>query len=182
MSAASRARNEALDALGQAFKRTMAAQRRMRGRETHRPGELSFAQYSLLFGLCDGVARSARDLALAADVSPATVTEMLDALAASGLVERIRSDEDKRIVLTSLTERGRSLVDERRARYEPLWRAALGDFSEDELLAAARVLGRLREMFDGLADAEGGASREGDRAVEVRRPLPRAAHAKANVR
>jgi DNA-binding MarR family transcriptional regulator len=80
---------------------------------------------------------------------------MLDALAASGLVERTRSTLDKRIVLTSLTARGRALVDERRARYEPRWRSALAEFSDQELLAATRVLERLRGMFDELSDELG---------------------------
>ena len=53
-------RTGALEVVGQAFKGAMAALRRMRGRETHRPGELSYAQYGLLFGLCDGAARSSR--------------------------------------------------------------------------------------------------------------------------
>ena len=95
---------------------------------------------------------SARELAVAADVSPSTVTEMLDHLTAAGLVARIRSDEDKRIVLTSLTERGRALIEERRGRYEPRWRAALSEFSEQELRVAGAVLGRLRQMFDELAE------------------------------
>ena len=44
--------SEALDAARPRRSRaSMAAVRRLRGRETHRPGELSFAQYSLLFGL-----------------------------------------------------------------------------------------------------------------------------------
>lgn len=153
MSVVSENRTEVLEAVGRAFKGATAAVRRLRGRESHHPGELSYAQYGLLFGLADGSPKSARELALAADVSPATATEMLDALAASGLVERIRSTEDKRIVLTSLTEHGRNLVDERRARYEPLWRGALADFSDEELLAAATVLDRLRTMFDEIVDA-----------------------------
>jgi DNA-binding MarR family transcriptional regulator len=126
----------------------------MRGREVHRAGELSYAQYGLLFGLSDGAPRPTRELAIAADVSPATATEMLDGLAADGLVERIRSTEDKRIVLTSLTERGQALVDERRALYEPLWRAAFDEFSEEELLTAARVVESLHDLFDGLAESE----------------------------
>jgi hypothetical protein len=44
-------RTEALERLGRSFKGVTAAARRLRGRETHRPGELSFAQSSLLFGL-----------------------------------------------------------------------------------------------------------------------------------
>jgi DNA-binding MarR family transcriptional regulator len=149
-----RARTEALEAFARAWKGALSAMRRMRSRETHRPGELSYAQYGLLFGLSDGAPKSARELALAADVSPATATEMLDALAASGLIERTRSPEDKRIVLTTLTERGKALVEERRARYEPRWRAALGEFSEDELATAARALEAMRELFDGLAESE----------------------------
>ena len=47
-------RTDVLDELGRSFRAAMAAVRRLRGRETHRPGELSFAQYSLLFGLARG--------------------------------------------------------------------------------------------------------------------------------
>lgn len=151
---ATHARAEALELLGRAFKGAIAAQRRMRGREAHRPGELSYAQYGLLFGLCDETPKSARELAIAADVSPATVTEMLDTLTAAGLVERARSETDKRIVLTSLTPRGKALIDERRARYEPLWKAALARFSDEELRAAASVLDAVRGMFDELAEKD----------------------------
>ena len=151
MSVKTAPRAEALQAFGRAFKAANAALRRMRGRETHHPGELSYAQYGLLFALCDGVPRSLRDLAVAADVAPATAGEMLDSLADVGLVKRIRSAEDKRVVLTSLTDRGQALIDERRARYESRWRGALSDFGDDELLSAAAVLDRVRAMFDELA-------------------------------
>jgi len=146
-------RAEALEELGRSFKGVMGAVRRLRGRETHRPGELSFAQYSLLFGLGDGGELSVRELALTADLAPATVTQMLDSLEAAALVERVRSQRDRRVVLISLTERGAQLVATRRARFEPLWREALAEFDEDELLTAASVLDRLREMFYDVADA-----------------------------
>ena len=152
MSVRSASRTEAIEALGQAFKAVLAAQRRMRGRETHRPGELSFAQYGLLFGLYFDEPLSLRELALAADVSPATAAEMLESLAAAGLVERIRSAEDKRVVLTSLTDRGRELVAQRRASYEPRWRAALKECSDEELRSATAVLDRIATMFDELAE------------------------------
>jgi MarR family transcriptional regulator, organic hydroperoxide resistance regulator len=135
-----------------AFKRAMAAVRRLRGRETHRPGELTDAQYSLLFCLRDHTHMSVRDLAYAADLSPASVTEMLEGLTAAGYVERQRSERDRRVVFTSLTDGGRALVEERRARFEPRLRAALEPFSEAELLAAAAVLDRLRDMFEEVAD------------------------------
>jgi DNA-binding MarR family transcriptional regulator len=137
---------------GHSFKTAMAALRRLRGRETHRPGELSYAQYGLLFGLAAGGALSAGELALAADVSPASATQMLDGLEKAGLVERARSGQDKRVVLTSLTARGRQVVEARRALFEPRWRAALADYSDQDLLTASAILDRIREMFDELAE------------------------------
>ena len=141
--------------VARSFKRAMAAVRRLRGRETHRPGELTDAQYGLLFCLRDQAQMSVRDLAYAADLSPASVTEMLEGLSVAGLVERERSDRDRRVVLTSLTESGRGLVEQRRARFEPRLRAALEPFSEDELVIAAAVLDRLRDLFEEIADERG---------------------------
>jgi hypothetical protein len=46
-------RQRAAAQLGRSFKGAMAAVRRLRGRETRHPGELSDAQYGLLFGLCE---------------------------------------------------------------------------------------------------------------------------------
>lgn len=142
--------------VGRAFKGAMAAVRRLRGRETRGHGELSDAQYSLLFGLREHTELSSRELAELAALSPATTTEMLEGLAAAGLVRRERSELDRRVVLTSLTERGRDLVEARRARYEPRWRAALAEFSEEELLAAAAVLDRLGQLFEELSETAGG--------------------------
>jgi MarR family transcriptional regulator, organic hydroperoxide resistance regulator len=143
---------EPLEHVSRAFKRAMASVRRLRGREIRRPGELSDAQFGLLFGLREHTELSSRELADAADVSPAAATEMLDGLVAAGLVRRERSERDRRVVLVSLTERGSALVEERRARLEPRWRAAFADFSDRELLAAASVLERLRSLFDEIAD------------------------------
>ncbi len=144
--------------LGRAFKGCLGALRRLRSRETHSPDELSDAQYGLLFGLRDHDTLPTSELALLADLSPATATGMLDGLEASGLVTRVRSDRDRRVVLTSLTEHGRALVDERHARMAPRWEAALAEFSDDELRSAAAVLDRMRQMFDELRPGGGPAA------------------------
>jgi DNA-binding MarR family transcriptional regulator len=128
----------------------MVAVRRLRGRETQNADGLSNAQYGLLFGLVCDRPMSARELADAADLTPATVAQMLDSLAAAGLVQRSRSEQDKRVVLTALTPRGQALIEERRTRTEPLWRAALSPFSDAELLTAAAVLDRLADHFEAL--------------------------------
>lgn len=142
--------------LGLAFKRAMVAMRKLRGRETHRPGQISYAQYGLLFGLANGSPRSARELADHADLTPATVAQMLEHLEAAGLVTRTRSEDDRRVVLSELTERGATVVAERHAQMEPRWRETLAEFSDDELSAAARVLDRLADYFDALLDEPAG--------------------------
>lgn len=152
--------------LGLAFKRAMAAVRRLRGRESQRLGKLSFAQYGLLFGLSDNCLRSARELADHAELSPATVTQMLESLEAAGLVRRTRSEQDRRVVLTELTERGAAIVAERHAQMEPRWRAAIAGLSVEELRAGARVLGVIADYFDGLLEESDGQEAPAAAAVE----------------
>jgi DNA-binding MarR family transcriptional regulator len=77
---------------------------------------------------------------------------MLEGLARAGLVERIRSERDRRVVLSSLTGRGRELVEERHARFQSRFQGAMAQFSADELRTAASVLEGLRGMFDELAE------------------------------
>ncbi|HEY8765560.1 MAG TPA: MarR family transcriptional regulator [Solirubrobacteraceae bacterium] len=134
--------------LGRAFKATSAAVRRLRGRERRRVGGLRDAQYTLLFGLCEHAELSSSELAHLAELSPASATEMLDELVQAGLVRRVRSERDRRVVLVSLSEPGRALVEEHRARFEPRWRAAFADFSEEELETAIAVLDRMRVLFE----------------------------------
>jgi len=146
---------EAVTSFGMAFRAAMASVRRLRGRDTHRPGELSYAQYCLLFGLADRGELSASELAGLAEVSPATATQMLDSLVSAGFVERARSDRDRRLVLVTLTARGGELVAEKRARYENMWTKALADFSPAELGVATAVLERTRVIFDEIAALAG---------------------------
>jgi DNA-binding MarR family transcriptional regulator len=143
-------REEALAQLGSAFKGAMAAIRRLRGRDTHRHGELSFAQYQLLSGLAVHNELPAGELALAADLSPATASQLLDSLAAMGLVERTRSERDRRVVTCTLTTHGRELITQRHADFKQRWHTALAEFSAKEISTAAAVIDRLRTLYDDL--------------------------------
>lgn len=144
-----------VSALGPAFKRAMAAVRRLRAREPRGTDALRDAQYSLLFGLLGTEELPSSELAHLADVTPASATELLDGLEAHGLVARRRSERDRRVVLVSLTERGLELVRERRAQFEPRWRAAFAGFSDDELRTAVAVLDRMRITFEEIAAERG---------------------------
>ena len=145
---------EATESLGLAFKRAMVAVRRLRGRETHRPGAPSFAQYQLLFALADRDGVPSSELAHAADLSPATVSQMLDSLVEHGLVIRLRSETDRRVVACTLSDAGRKVVAHRRALFQGRWNAALAEFSAEELGVATAVFDRIATMFDGLGGDE----------------------------
>ena len=52
--------------------------------------------------------------------------------------------------MVSLTDKGRAIVDEKRARWQALWEAHLGDLSEEELSAALRVMRTMTKLLEGL--------------------------------
>jgi len=54
-------------------------------------------------------------LAAAEQVSPPAITKTVAALEADGLAERVRSDEDRRVVLVRATPAGRALLERGRA-------------------------------------------------------------------
>jgi DNA-binding MarR family transcriptional regulator len=161
----------ALTELGLAFRHVFRAVSRLRGRDTHLAGEeLSHAQFELLIELDERGALAAGELATAARLTPATVTQMLDHLAESGHVERVRSETDRRVVVSRLTAQGRAKIEAKRAAWQGRWQAALGDISDRDLRAAARVLRRLGEMFDTPAD---GACERPDEGVQDASQTPR---------
>jgi DNA-binding MarR family transcriptional regulator len=68
-----------------------------------------------------------------------------------GLVERTRSQRDRRVVTCALTAPGRRLLTERRAHLEHCWQAELWEFSIEDLTTAAAVIDRLRALYDNLS-------------------------------
>ncbi|HST56145.1 MAG TPA: MarR family transcriptional regulator [Solirubrobacteraceae bacterium] len=142
--------------LGLAFRGVMASLRRLRGRDTHLgAGDLSHAQFELLIELHEHGELSAGELASAARLTPATVTQMLDHLAACGHVERARSDVDRRVVVSRLTAQGAGRIEGKRELWQRRWQQALADMDARELRAATRVLTRLRTVFDDAPEAGG---------------------------
>ena len=93
----------------------------------------------------------AGELAKAAELSaprasPRCSTTSSARASSSGAARR----EDRRVVVVSLTAQGRELLDAKRAVWQQRWREALAGFSDDELAAAAAILGRVRGLFEGL--------------------------------
>ncbi len=133
-------------AMGELF----GAERRLRGREQQQPRGLTHSQLRALMVLAESVEVTAGELAKSADLNPASVTAMLDQLEANGIVERRRDAQDRRVCLVSLTGAGRAIVEEKRARWQALWEAHLGDLSEEDLVAALRVMRTMTKLLEGL--------------------------------
>jgi DNA-binding MarR family transcriptional regulator len=149
-------REHQLRELGLAFRRTFRGISRLRGRDTHLGGEeLSHAQFELLIELWEHGELPAGELATAARLAPATVTQMLDHLADSGHVERDRSRTDRRVVVTRLTPKGTKKIEAKHAAWTSRWEQAMAGIDGEELRGATRVLQRLAAMFE---DAPAGVS------------------------
>lgn len=139
--------------LGRAFRRVFRGVRRMRGRDTHLiGGEVSHAQMELLIELSERGPLSAGELAQAAQLTPATVTQMLDHLADCGHVKRTRSDSDRRVVVTQLTAQGEEKVAAKRALWQARWQTILADVDAEELRVTTRVLDRLSAVFEDASE------------------------------
>jgi DNA-binding MarR family transcriptional regulator len=162
----------AVTELGLAFRHVFRTLSRLRGRDTHLGGsELSHAQFELLIELDERGELPAGELAVAARLTPATVTQMLDHLADCGHVERVRSDTDRRVVVSRLTPSGRSKIEAKRRAWEGRWIQALDGVSARDLRAATRVLQRLGAMFDEVPDDDvAGGSTEARQAASQSRP------------
>jgi len=141
-------RRAEIEELRAALAHMSGAERRLRGRDHSRPGELTFAQIRALAALGREREMTAGQLARSADLNPATVTAMLDHLEAAGIVARHRSTTDRRVCNVSLTGDGWELLEQKLAAWQRRWEDKLADVSDADLRTAARVVGQVTELYD----------------------------------
>ncbi len=133
------------DALAQAV-------RRSRGSNGHgADGGLTLSQYALLEGLHGRRAARVQELAAGAGISASTATRILDALERRGIVERARSDVDRRAVSVSLTALGSELLHAEEDWLRGRQRAFYASLPPAEQELAPDLLLRLAALIDELA-------------------------------
>ncbi len=142
---------EGLDALRVAFVGLLGAERKLRGRDGQRAAELSLSHLRMLSCLLDHDRLAAGRLAAAADLTPASTTQLLDLLEKRGMVVRERDPAD-RVVVVVFTPEGRRLTAERRVQFRGLWEKVLGDLGEAELATGVEVLERVARVLETLAE------------------------------
>lgn len=143
-------RDVALERLGEAYAQLARAQRRLRGRDAMQPGRLTAPQVNILRPLAEVGAMSSGQLADAAGLTPATTTHMLDQLAVAGFVERVRQEDDRRVVVTSLTKSGGEALLARMEEMKQSWAEALADIPAEELDRASDALAAICRFVDDL--------------------------------
>lgn len=105
--------------------------------------ELTFSQWTTLVALHDGRIKTAGDLAHNICHDAGSLTRLIDEMLARGLVNRDRSETDRRVVTLSLTARGRALVEQLAPRVMHFWNGLLSGFTHAEIDSLIGLLTRL---------------------------------------
>ena len=77
-----------------------------------------------------------------------SLTKSIDRLTRTGYVLRMRSEEDKRLVLLSLTERGKRAYGHHQKFHEDMIRSAMGQFNQQEADILIHSLKGLVDYFN----------------------------------
>lgn len=94
---------------------------------------------------------SQKDLAIACDIEPATISKLLDSLEQKSLIVRSNRPGDRRVIAVRLSESGEQLVREQiLPRYAEVNGASLAGFSDEE---KQRFEAYLRRMHKNLCGA-----------------------------
>ncbi|MFY9488283.1 MAG: MarR family transcriptional regulator, partial [Solirubrobacterales bacterium] len=146
----SEARLDAIKDFEVAYRELLSAQRRLRGRDAKASDQISVPQYNLISPLIEREPLSAGELASLAGLTPATATHMLSQLCSAGVIERERSPGDRRVVMTSLTEEGRTMLLRKDEQLKTVWTDTVADLDNAALANASDVVRRLARYMDDL--------------------------------
>jgi len=105
--------------------------------------ELTFSQWTTLVALHDGRIKTAGDLAHNICHDAGSLTRLIDEMERRGLVNRSRSEADRRVVSLSITARGRALVEQLAPRVMHFWNGLLTGFTHAEVDTLIGLLTRL---------------------------------------
>lgn len=125
-----------------------AAERRLHGRDHGRPGELTHAQLRAIAALGRNREMTIGEIARSAELTPATVTAMIDQLEAANIVARKRSTEDRRVCNVALTPAGWALLAHKLSKWQALWESELSGVSDGDLAAAMKVIEHVTAIYD----------------------------------
>lgn len=92
--------------------------------------------------------RNMSQIAKQLSVTVGTLTVNMNSLEKKGYIVRERSTEDKRVVLVTLTEKGRKAFFHHRDFHKDMIRSAVRGLEEEEMNALINCLSKLNDFFD----------------------------------
>jgi DNA-binding MarR family transcriptional regulator len=104
---------------------------------------ITSTQASIMFMLASGRALAAADLAREYGIDASAVTRLIDRLEKRGLITRLRSEEDRRVVRLALTDEGRALAAQIPAIFTSVLDKLLGGFTPEEVGFLKSMLRRI---------------------------------------
>ena len=84
-----------------------------------------------------------KELAMALDISSAAMTKVLKRLEEDGYILRVAQENDLRCLRITLTEKGKSILEQSRALVEEVDKNMFNGFSEDELASFYECLNKI---------------------------------------
>jgi DNA-binding MarR family transcriptional regulator len=117
-------------------------------------GNLTRIHLGIMAKLSEGNV-SVSELARYSFVPKPQMTHLIGQLVAAGVVSRLDDPADRRVTLISLTERGKVIHGQVKARIEDGLRNALRSLSPDELLEMSQALATLRRVVVKLRGQSG---------------------------
>jgi DNA-binding MarR family transcriptional regulator len=121
------------------------------------PSDLTHAQWVPLLKLHMGVVSTAAELARECALDAGAMTRTLDRLESKGLLKRVRSSQDRRVVNLELTEEGRATASQIPAVLCRVQNAFLQPLSIAEW---QQLKGLLRRVLDNALERQGEATKE----------------------
>ena len=97
-----------------------------------------------------GAAKNMTSVAKALAVTTGTLTISVNSLVKKGYVDRVRSEEDRRVVLISLTAKGKKAFAHHKSFHEEMIRKVVEGLREEEQAVLQKSLGNLLEFFQGI--------------------------------
>lgn len=94
-----------------------------------------------------GEPRNMSAVAKLLSVTVGTLTIAVNNLVKKGYIERVRSKEDRRVVLVSLTEKGKKAYQHHKRFHEEMIQSLLKGLSDQEISTLVTALTNLREFF-----------------------------------
>ena len=97
-----------------------------------------------------GAAKNMTSVAKTLAVTTGTLTISVNSLVKKGYVERVRSEEDRRVVLISLTAKGKKAFAHHKKFHDDMIRNVLEGLSDEEQVVLQKSLGNLVGYFQGI--------------------------------